>query len=87
MFGRVTSLIPSMRSNVNRYDTDLTNLNEMFDSSIGKFTVSRHFSTSGDGKSLLHNTIDKSSLQRHAGAPLCSNLEASDFNPFPIKLL
>ena len=79
----MTSFLPT-RIFESPYTSDA---NGMFESPIGKFTVSRHFSTSGDGKSLLHNNIDKSSLQRHSGAPICTNMDAVGFNLFPIKLL
>ena len=54
----------------------------------GRITVSRNFTTSGDGKSLLHQTLDTKVVGRDSGAPLRTTLNAhADTETLPDGLL
>lgn len=53
-----------------------------------RITISRNFSTSGDGKSLLHQTFDKKILERNAAAPLRTAVNMrNNFESLPAGLL
>lgn len=54
----------------------------------GRITISRNFSTSGDGKSLLHQTFDTKIVGRHSGAPLRTAINIGNhLESFPTGLL
>ena len=55
----------------------------------GRVTISRNFSASGGGKSLLHQTFDTKTLGRNSGAPVRSayNINATNLESFPSGML
>ena len=56
--------------------------------SNGRFTVSRNFSASGGGKSLLHQNFDTKMMGRNVNAPLRSAYNVrNNFEAFPSGLL
>ena len=51
-------------------------------------TISRNFSPSGDGKSLLHQTFDRKILERNVGAPLRTSVNVrNQFEIIPRGIL
>jgi hypothetical protein len=52
-----------------------------------QISISRNFTTSGDGKSLLHQSLDRKIVERHAGAPLRSTINSlNNFDNLPSSL-
>ena len=49
-------------------------------------SISRNFSTSGDGKSLLHQSFDSKILERNSGAPLRSTINSANVENLPSSL-
>ncbi len=63
-------------------------LNEFSPMDAGRFTISRNFSSTGAGKSLLHQTFDTKMLARNSGAPLRSSYNlTNNGETFPSGLL
>lgn len=98
LFGIVTSMLPfksfnydtsNSQQNGNYYQTNHQNMQSQSSTIDPKrITISRNFSTSGDGKSLLHQTFDTKILERNAGAPLRSAVNIRNhFESFPTGLL
>ena len=63
--------------------------NEFSSMDTGRFIVSRNFSASGGGKSLLHQTFDTKMMGRNSNAPLRSayNIRNNITETFPSGLL
>lgn len=91
LFGMVSSLLPFKGFN---YSAPLQHhQNQLGDISghlvnPNRITISRNFSTSGDGKSLLHQTFDTKIIGRHSGAPLRTAINIGNaMETFPSGLL
>ena len=53
-----------------------------------RITITRNFSTSCQGQSLLHQTFNTKISNRHCGAPLRSTVNSSSiFESFPGRIL
>lgn len=86
----VSNFLPfkSANSSLNRH----SNMNEFSSTNMiesGRVTISRNFSASGGGKSLLHQTFDTKTLGRNSGAPVRSafNINAINLESFPSGIL
>ena len=51
---------------------------ESYDPQQPHVSISRNFSTSGDGKSLLHQSLDRKIIERNSGAPIRSTINLSN---------
>jgi hypothetical protein len=62
--------------------------NEFSPMNPSRFTISRNFSSTGAGKSLLHQTFDTKMMERNSGAPLRSSYNLNNnIEPIPSGLL
>jgi hypothetical protein len=70
------------------YNHSQSQLNEHQMMEARRITVSRNFTTSGDGKSLLHQTFDTKIVNRNSNAPLRTAINLKDqYEAFPTGLL
>jgi len=66
LFGMVQSILP------------FKTFGDSYDHQQSHVSISRNFSTSGDGKSLLHQSLDRKILERNSGAPIRSTINTSN---------
>jgi hypothetical protein len=88
LFGMVSSIMPLLPFGYYNQNPSQTQLNEHQMIEPRRITVSRNFTTSGDGKSLLHQTFDTKIVGRNSNAPLRTAINLKDqFEAFPAGLL
>ncbi|RNA12176.1 voltage-dependent calcium channel type D subunit alpha-1-like, partial [Brachionus plicatilis] len=90
LFGMVSSLLPFKGFNYNApLQHHQSQLGDISGNLVNpnRITISRNFSTSGDGKSLLHQTFDTKIIGRHSSAPLRTALNiGNNLEAFPAGL-
>jgi voltage-dependent calcium channel L type alpha-1D len=75
LFGVVQSILPKSFGDPINYESQ-------------QVSISRNFSTTGEGKSLLHQSLDRKIIERNSGAPLRTTISSLAVNSenFPSSL-